>query len=56
MVILEILVGLFAFLVITGACIVIWFLLLLKKSGYLELFLESEIEKELNNKDGKENE
>ena len=55
MIILEILVGLFAFLVLVGAFIIIWFMLLLKKTGYLELFLAKEIEKELNDTNGKEN-
>lgn len=54
MIIFEILVGIFALLVLVGACIVIWFMLLLKKTGYLELFLESEIEKE-KNKNGETN-
>ena len=59
MIIIEILVGIFALLVLCGAGIIIWFIYLLNKTGYLELFLqreiELEIEKEKKKKNGKKN-
>ena len=50
---IKVVVGLLMLLLVMAGCVVIWFMLLLKKVGYYELYFKNEVEKEKKNKNGK---